>query len=189
MNRETSTESASPEEERLLKYKLFAMAYSYPDDSFFEIFRNLKKERENLVVEYDRLFRAKEIWLYSTEYQAENEFQRSNYLSDITGFYKAFGLQSSRDRPDSLSSEFEFMHYLIFKTQKAERKMDDPSREEKISVCQDAQKKFFLEHILLAAQKIGAAVISKTSHWFYAGISQEMLDFLKKEQDYFEGMK
>ena len=59
--------------ERLLKYKELSAAFSYP-------------EKEELRLEYDRLFRLSEIWLYGAEYTAENEFQRANELSDISGF-------------------------------------------------------------------------------------------------------
>jgi TorA maturation chaperone TorD len=186
MKREMSTESALPDQERMLKYKLYAVAFSYPYEEFFKTFPGLTNEKDSLISEYDRLFRAEEIWLYSTEYLAENEFQKSNYLSDIMGFYRAFGLEPTEDRADSLSSEFEFMHYLIVKMRNALKGSDITQSKEKAFICHDAQKKFFAEYIHVAAKKIAEAVIIKTKNYFYRDISEEMLDFLKKEKNFVE---
>jgi len=189
MKKEMSTESASPDQVRMMKYKVLATAFSYPGREFFAVFPEQSSDRDVLVSEYDRLFRAKEIWLYSTEYLAENEFQRSNYLSDIMGFYRAFGVEPSGDRPDSLSSEFEFMHYLIYKTLKASEQSDGAEAKERVSVCLDAQKKFFGDFIHSSAKQIAEAVTNNTENSFYGQISNEMLDFLNEEKAFLEGIK
>lgn len=149
----------------MLKYKALAAAFSYP-------------ENKELVSEYDRLFRQSEIWLYGAEHIAENEFQRSNLLSDIAGFYKAFGLQTDKDRPDFLVSELEFMYYLIHKELKA-------PDEEKASVCRDAARKFFKEHLYPAAKKISKKIISQDKCNFYPARAQELLEFLESEKKIF----
>ena len=138
MKNSTCTEPAL--HKRMLEYKALAAAFSYPED-------------KNLSSEYDRLFRQSEIWLYGAEHIAENEFKRSRFLSDIAGFYKAFGLQTDKDRPDFLVSELEFMYYLIHKEVKA-------PDEEKASICRDAARKFFNEHLSLAGKKIAKKIIS-----------------------------
>lgn len=163
------------EKQRMLKYKTLAVAFSYPDKEFFDFFPELSSDRERLSREYDRLFRVKEIWLYGTEYISEHEFQRSNYLADISGFYKAFGLEVQGDRPDALSSELEFMHYLIFKEIKA-------PEEEKAAICLDAQRKFFTEYVHTMAKPIAERIILETTEGFYKNIADEMLDFLKSEE-------
>src|SRR3989338_1183347 len=139
-----STGKALPEisdaqliQERLLKYRELAAAFSYP-------------KKEELRLEYDRHFRFSEIWLYGAEYTAENEFQRVKQLSDISGFYRAFGLQVDKERPDALSCELEFMHYLIYKELYC-LKRNLNQAEEKAGVCHDAQKKFFQAHLYPAA--------------------------------------
>lgn len=173
-----SIKNSELNKQRMFQYKTLAVAFSYPDNKFFDFFPELASEKNTLIREYDRLFRAKEIWLYGTEYMSEHEFQRSNYLSDISGFYKAFGLEVSEDRPDGLNAECEFMHYLIFKEMKA------PSNQ-KAEICQDAQRKFFSEHLSPMAKMIAQKVIAATENYFYKNIASEMIEFLGKEERFF----
>ena len=161
--------------ERLSKYKSLAVAFSYPDNKLFDFFPELSGEKEALIREYDRLFRLKEIWLYGTEYISEHEFQRSNYLADISGFYRAFGVEIKSDRPDSLEALLEFMHYLIYK------EMNAPSAE-KAQICVDAQKKFFNEYVSPTARAIAEKVIAQTENRFYSDAARQMTDFLIEEE-------
>jgi len=161
--------------ERLSKYKSLAVAFSYPEGSFFNFFPEASGEKGELIREYDRLFRAKDIWLYGTEYISEHEFQRSNYLADISGFYKAFGVEIKSDRPDSLEAILEFMHYLIYK------EINAPSTE-KAEICLDAQRKFFNEYVSVMAKAIAQKVIAQTQSSFYKTISLEMQEFLAEEE-------
>jgi TorA maturation chaperone TorD len=182
MKKEMYTESVSVDKERMLKYKRLAAAFSYPDEDFFAFFPELLPEKERMLSEYDRLFRADKIWLYTTEYLAKNEFQKSSYLADIMGFYRAFGVEPDKDRPDSLSCELEFMHYLIFKRLHALSSNDAKNGEEKALICLDAEKKFFTHHLYPAALKIARVTISKTKDNFYLKIANEILEFLESEK-------
>ena len=188
MNREMRIESASVDiakdsrlqKKRMYTYKMLSVAFSYPDKDFFEFFPELIPKKESLIREYDRLFRAKEIWLYGTEYTSEHEFQRSNNLSDISGFYRAFGLEIDNDRPDSLEAELEFMHYLIFKEIKAPDK-------EKAQICADAQRKFFTEHLSPMAKAIAQKIIAETENDFYKTAAGDILEFFAKEDQIITG--
>jgi TorA maturation chaperone TorD len=184
MNKEMFTDSASPDRERMLVYRTFAAAFSYPGDNLFRLFSLTTEEKKELPIEYDRLFRAKDIWLYGTEHTALNEFQRVQYLSDIMGFYKAFGLEPENDRPDSLHIELEFMHYLIFKKLQALEKEEADSNE-KVFICFDAQKKFFNEYLYPAAGKIAKAIISQSKNNFYVETATDMLEFIESEKKFF----
>lgn len=164
--------------ERLSKYKSLAVAFSYPEGGFFDFFPEASAEKEGLFREYDRLFRAKDIWLYGTEYMSEHEFQRSNYLSDISGFYKAFGVEVNSERPDALNAELEFMHYLIFK------EINAPAPE-KAEIALSAQKKFFVEHLSPAAKAIAQKIIAITENQFYKNAASELIDFLSQEEEFF----
>jgi len=172
-----STGKALPEmsdvqliQERLLKYKELAASFSYP-------------EKEELRLEYDRLFRLSEIWLYGAEYTAQNEFQRAKELSDISGFYRAFGLQVDKERPDALSCQLEFMHYLIYKELYALKK-NLSNAQEKAGICRDAQKKFFQEHLYPAAKKIAEKVIRAGRNGFYSKIAKSLTAFLELEEEF-----
>lgn len=169
--------------ERMSEYKVLAAAFAYPDDNFFKLFPEALAEKEGLLREYDRLFRAQSIWIYTCEYISEHEFQRANYLSDISGFYRAFGVESDRDRPDSLPMEFEFMHYLIFKALYADtHRENDAKADEKMFVCVDAQKKFFTQYLCLPAKQIAQAVLAKTAHNFYKEAAARLLEFMESEE-------
>ena len=181
------TESVSRNKERQIKYKTFAVAFSYPDDKFFDLFPDLKKEKDKLSAEYDRLFRSKEVWLYTTEYLAKHEFQKSNFMADIMGFYRAFGVEPNKERPDAISAELEFMHYLIFKTSHAEENLKGKDAKEKAAISFDAQKKFFNEHLFVGAKKIVEKILIFTKDGFYASVAQDLLDFLKEEKRFLGG--
>lgn len=162
-------------QERMLKYKTLAVAFLYPDDNLFGIFPDIRPDREKLQAEYDRLFRAKEIWLYTTEYLAENEFQRADYLADIMGFYRAFGMDTNKDRPDALPGVLEFMYYLIFKEQRAQAT-------ENALICLDAQKKFFTQYVYAPAKKIAETIIAQAQNSFYKEMAEELLEFVESEK-------
>lgn len=179
MNNAMSTESALPDKTRMLTYKAFSQAFAYPDEGFFAAYPDLADHKDMLHKEYDRLFRVCEIWLSGAEYMAKNEFQRVNLLSDIMGFYRAFGVEPKHDRPDSLTNELEFMHYLMFKEMRARDVNQD---QEKSLICLDAQKKFFSNHLYPAAKKIAESILAATDNSFYKEMSEEFLEFLEEEK-------
>jgi len=180
-----STALVSHDHKRLNAYDVFSTALGYPEDRFFKRFPRLREERSKVVVEYDTLFRNKGIWLYTTEYTARGQFQKSKSLSDIMGFYRAFGLKIENERPDSLSVELEFMHFLIYKTVYAiENHLEN--YEEKAQICLDAQGKFFNDHLYSGALAISEKITSSDEGQYYPEIFEEMLHFLEEEKQYFE---
>ena len=168
------------------QYKILAAAFGYPDDSFFEVFPELLVDKRDLLAEYDRLFRAGIVWLYEAEHSVENEFQRANLLSDVMGFYTAFAFEPVLDRPDSISCELEFMYALTLKRNHAGEITADDQAEEKIEVCLDAEKKFFVKHLEPAASSIAEKIISTSENCFYVNIAKDMLEFLETERNYYE---
>lgn len=186
MSREMLPESVSRERDRMNEYAYFAQAYAYPDDRFFEVFPQLTDTRNEIQVEYDRLFRNGGLWLYTSEYTAKGHFQKSNSLADIMGFYRAFGLKIEGERPDALNVEFEFMHYLVFKWLRAvEQRLED--WEEKITVCREAQAKFFSEHLYPGSRAVADRILAGQVGKFYPEITRELISFLDQETQLFEG--
>lgn len=179
------SEDHQVDRERMLQYKAIAVAFSYPDESFFAHFPARARDRGSLETEYDRLFRAGRVWLYGAEYLADNEFQRAGLLSDIMGFYLAFGLEPDLDRPDSISCEAEFMHYLILKRQRLEQGAITNDTKEKADICRDAESKFFREHLEPAAKQIAAKIASESNHSFYVQTADRLSEFLDVEAKHF----
>jgi TorA maturation chaperone TorD len=185
MVKESLKDKIAADKQRMLSYKLFSVGFSYPDDNFFKYFPDLLKSRPKILKTYDSLFRNKGLWLYTTEYTSEGTFQKSKALSDITGFYKAFGLEVKTDRSDSLVTELEFMHYLIFKTIYALEKQPD-KYQDKANLCLEAQVKFFSEYLYPGAKAISDKILSENQETIYKSIVSDLLDFLKQESQFFK---
>ncbi len=173
------------DDRRMRQYKTLAMAFRYPDDAFFEVFPELLADKRDLLAEYDRLFRAGIVWLYGAEHLVENEFQRANLLSDVMGFYNAFGFEPALDRPDAISCEMEFMYALILKRNHASQLDVNDQSKEKIEVCLDAEKKFFVQHLTPEAASIAEKIIAQSENSFYVNIAKDLIEFLETESKHF----
>ncbi len=168
------------EQARMANYRSLGLALTYPDDDFFKVFPKERKQKDGLQEEYDRLFRAGVVWLYGAEHLADNEFQRAEMLADIMGFYKAFAVEPDKERPDSFTCEMEFMHFIIFKRLRIEN-----NDEEKVTICRDAEEKFFKKHFLPAAMKMSEKLASSVEQPFYRQVAEDLQKFLVSEQNYF----
>lgn len=83
---------------------------------------------------------------YEGEYDTSDIFQKSQAMADIAGFYWAFGLELSpsfQERPDHISAELEFLHYL---TRKEALALQLGHGRDKADLCLDAQKRFLESH-------------------------------------------
>jgi DMSO reductase family type II enzyme chaperone len=73
-------------------------------------------------------------------------FMQSQELGDITGFYRAFGLDVSdqvKERFDHITIELEFMAFLAHKEAYALAS----NGEEQAEICREAQRKFLNDHL------------------------------------------
>lgn len=91
--------------------------------------------------EYTRLFFKGEAPPYECSYVPPTRVNRE--LSDISGFYRAFGLRPKGERQDNISSELEFMSFLCLKETIALSR----GLSEEAEICHDAQIKFLSEHL------------------------------------------
>jgi TorA maturation chaperone TorD len=81
---------------------------------------------------------------YEAEWGKLNDVGKAQLIADVMGFYRAFGVEPSGDRPDHIAAELEFMYCLTLKEQHALR----ANRPESASLCRDAQKQFFSDHLM-----------------------------------------
>ncbi len=116
---------------------------------------------------------------YETLFGNDHVFGQSQVMGDIAGFYKAFGVELSRDiheRLDHLSVEFEFMHFLAYKESYA--RCHDGA--DKTQIVVDAQKKFVKEHIGRWVPLFARMLAKKADSGFFkllAEMSSDWIDF------------
>jgi TorA maturation chaperone TorD len=113
----------------------------------------LREEPELCRQEYPRVFgliACRECPPYETEYLPnEDTFFRMQHLADLAGFYRAFGLEPSRehpDRPDHLAAELEFAALLVQLGREAHSGAavgaDNPR-----GICLRARRAFLRDHL------------------------------------------
>lgn len=84
---------------------------------------------------------------YEAEYEEAGIFQQTRTLVDLSGFYKAFGVEASEDakeRLDHISIEMEFMQLLVAKEAYAR---ENGHGEDKVRLCHEAQESFLRDHL------------------------------------------
>lgn len=81
---------------------------------------------------------------HETAYTVRNIFQETEELSDLSGFFRAFGLElAERERSDHISVELEFMYVLTYKEAFALLHHSP----EKARLCRIVQRKFMEDHL------------------------------------------
>lgn len=109
---------------------------------------------------------------YETEYTRGGDFRQTQDLADLMGFYQAFGVnlrdgEESRERPDHIAVELEFLHFLCWKEAAARIEGD----EEHISVCLDAERKFLADHLGRWAELFSRGLEKTAPEGFYAALA------------------
>lgn len=83
---------------------------------------------------------------YEAEYGPAHIFQKADLLADVAGFYRAFSLElgaSTKDRPDHLALELEFLGFLLEK----EAYADLQGTGELVALTAEARSKFVTAHL------------------------------------------
>lgn len=113
---------------------------------------------------------------YETEYhKAEEVFFRSQQMADVAGFYQAFGLAPggrSRERPDHLALELEFVACLLMKQRLAQQAARSDAPCEQAEVCRDAREKFVRDHLSWWVPSFSLALRRKAERGFYFEIGR-----------------
>ena len=138
---------------------------------------------ETLQGAYVRLFDpVAGIFPYESEMKNLRDFSKVHLMADIMGFYKAFGVEPSTERPDHISSELEFMHYLTLKESYALRKR----QMENAAVCRSAREKFFSDHVMTWTDALIEAMRARAGEDiapFYAHLMDLLQLFVESEKE------
>jgi TorA maturation chaperone TorD len=157
------------------------------DLDLFELLAALRRPREELAVEHDRVFGLVTVDAcppYETEYCPTKEpFYRAQQLADAAGFYRAFGLtgaQAAPDRPDHVARELEFLAHLLF----LQRLADDgsPTAGEQAGVCGDAARRFFRDHVAWWVPSFAAGLHRRAGTGVYAALGRALAAFVPAER-------
>jgi TorA maturation chaperone TorD len=154
------------------------------------IVEQLDETVEKHMGEHDRVFgllTSKDCPPYETEYYPASEtFQRSQQLADIAGFYRAFGIEpslSSPERPDHIGLELEFMAFLIMKKRLALSAQEgDMHGIEQAMICNDAARKFFVNHLSWWVPAFAAGLRRKAASGLYAAVAQVLAAWIPAER-------
>jgi DMSO reductase family type II enzyme chaperone len=154
-----------------------------PDQlNFAPLIELLADPSVDLNAQYERIFGlmiSKKCPPYETEYCPQTfSVYRSQALADIAGFYRAFGLEPSRDMPeraDHIALELDFMSWLIAKEQRA----GDP---EQVAVCREAQQRFLRDHLAWWVPAFARALSLQSRSSFYSSLAQNLAAFIAAER-------
>lgn len=104
---------------------------------------------------------------YEMYYSGSQIWQQTQDLADISGTYKAYGIEMEEDsttsRWDHVAVELEFLHFLTYKLAYA---IENHSEEEQES-CISGKKKFLYAHIGRWIKAFSTSVVKKTPEEFY----------------------
>ncbi|MEZ0322851.1 MAG: molecular chaperone TorD family protein [Hydrogenothermaceae bacterium] len=133
--------------------------------------------------EYNNLFL---IGLKAPNFETAYEIDKNSKgaeISDIDGFYNAFGLKISKPiEPDNIQVELEFLSLLLQKKIFLEEKND----EEGVQICNDGYKKFLQDHIGRWYDIFINLIKLSTDQKYYLSLSDLLRKFLDIET---EGLK
>lgn len=122
---------------------------------------------------------------YETEYiHSKFAFQRSHGLADLSGFYHAFGLSISDqrpERPDHITLELEFMATLLGLERQAAS--DEPAlRSERLQVCRQAQSQFLRQHLAWWIPAFAKLLEAQSMPAFYTSAGAFLTAFIPAER-------
>lgn len=125
--------------------------------------------------------------LYESQYRGAHEFQWAETLADLSGFYRAFGLEPMNERPDHLSVELEFMYALAFKEICALAEPEAETACEHLRITWEAERAFLRDHLAVWVPAFARALCRRAMEagerqgGFYGRMSAWLERFLQGE--------
>jgi DMSO reductase family type II enzyme chaperone len=192
-----SAEVAEVAVRRAQVYQFLAAALLYPEESWTEDLPLLAEIGRELGVpipdslswndsldalqsEHLRVFGLTGSLCYETEYGLPHEFQQSQELADVAGFYHAFGLAVGgkvRERPDHLAVELEFMSVLALKEACALQS----GTAEQVEICIEAQRTFLRDHLGRWIELFTEALCRTAGESVYVALARFTHDFVQAD--------
>lgn len=139
-----------------------------------------KPPLSELVTGYVRLFGHSlrgRVCPYEIEYGKREPISQAQELSDVCGFYRAFGLEPSSsviERWDHIAVELEFVELLSTK----EAYALETHQDEMFEVTRHALKRFVREHVGFFGIALGATLEEEDPDGFYGRIGVLLASFL-----------
>lgn len=147
----------------------------YKEEELIEWLKN-KDKLENLQVEYSRLFIGPyhlEAPPYGSIYMDKQALVMGEFTQQAIEFYVKAGLDPSdenKEPPDHISTELEFMYYLLF-----QKVMKKKKRINKL------ENSFLKEHLNLWIHPFTQKIADNTTNIFYLKLSKLLDDFIRIE--------
>lgn len=192
--------------DRSMVYALFAHVFAYPDEERTEELRqaaadvlqtaaaiplmrlatlageSTRESLEPVYVSVITLSSSPDCPAFETAYFGNDAIQQTQRMADISGFYRAFGVDATEGgfRPDELPVELEFMGYLCNKEAYAIEHMGAP----RAGQARKAQRTFLNEHLGRWGGVFGRKV-AKTAPYghFYSVAGETLALWLEAECD------
>lgn len=124
---------------------------------------------------------------YEMYFSGSHIWQQTQDLADISGFYKAYGLEitegDSTSRWDHVAVELEFMHFLTYKLAYA---IENDHKSEEFELCLAGKKKFLMAHIGRWIYAFSITAEKKSPLEFYRQVSKLANTFIHLEMDKLE---
>ncbi len=189
-------------------YTLLARAFAYPEPAHVAAMREIgtalatavnglsieavalaaaAPEPEALAAAYTRLFThstSRDCPTFETAYTAQDAFQQAQQMADIVGFYRAFGVLHAPggERPDHISAELEFMHFLALKEAYACEMLGAP----RVRQCRRAQALFLRDHLACWAPAFGRRVALLDPSGWYGRAGRLLAEWMEVECQAFQ---
>lgn len=134
-----------------------------------------------LGAEYDRIYgHSLRGWVcpYETEYGRLAVWQQAHELSDLAGFYAAFGLDVGvKERVDHIACEVEFLELLSLRESWAREHGDG----EQAEVAHEATRRFLREHLGRAGPAFARSLVSASPQGFFGRVGALLAALLEHE--------
>ena len=193
---------------RAAMYRLLALAFGYPapeltasmdeacgvaavgagllDPEVFAAVEDLRlaygrASHDEVEASYQRVFTLsynEDCPIYESAFSANHLFQQTQHQADISGFYRAFGVDPRAERSDHIVAELEFCYLLALKEAIARER----GEADHVRICRHAQRAFLRDHLARWAPLIARRVVLAGAKTVYEAAGRLLLAFVAREQ-------